>query len=489
MSPPTPAEWDAIRPIFTELYERLSLKDVQTELETRGFHASERMYRTRIKHWRLGKNKKDEVLRGTREHEAQGETTSYSIRSVPIPSEEVHEFSTPEGIDRSEVNNFENPRSRMPRDMIWSTLAPSRQFSCGTDEPSYVEQRDQLLDLLGAVNQNCHASSLIEALRRLSNKIPKEIAPQRWEKSWTNCVRSIQQHYTPLSSQFWTLGTLESDEPQLYPSITFGSLFFKYHNMRTLGDQEAAVATIDAAFGMARPLLMQPDPRLLIYFLESIEYTRARGYNRLATYMILHFALEARTALGLNHPITVFMASLHQSDDSTLDRIVEVGIRCIIDQFCFHIGGEHVETMRLLLTASMILKHQRAFDEAFNTLETLIAVYQMKYGLCSYQVCHALVDQAYVKIEQVQYDEATELLNRAMELLDGVVDWNERIESRVRCQVCFAAVSGARGNFVHKRDYLQLALETGRVQLGDEHWMMRDARASLVTVSSHLNRD
>lgn len=42
---------------------------------------------------------------------------------------------------------------------------------------------------------------------------------------------------------------------------------------------------------------------------------------------------------------------------------------------------------------------------------------------------------------------------------------------------------------MHKKEQLQLALEMGELQLDDEHWMMRDARASLVTVSLNLHQN
>src|SRR5687768_4349071 len=58
----TPAEWEELRPRFTELYlhERKRLADVSRILrEERGFHATDKQYKDRIRKWGVRKNFKD----------------------------------------------------------------------------------------------------------------------------------------------------------------------------------------------------------------------------------------------------------------------------------------------------------------------------------------------------------------------------------------------------------------------------------------------
>ncbi|TIC90580.1 hypothetical protein CH35J_011810 [Colletotrichum higginsianum] len=57
--PPTAEEWESYRPLIAELYTRRTLKDIRAQLkDVHGFHATERMYKGRLKSWGIEKNKR-----------------------------------------------------------------------------------------------------------------------------------------------------------------------------------------------------------------------------------------------------------------------------------------------------------------------------------------------------------------------------------------------------------------------------------------------
>ena len=99
--------------------------------------------------------------------------------------------------------------------------------------------------------------------------------------------------------------------------------------------------------------------------------------------------------------------------------------------------------------------------------------------MASYQVSHAAVDQAYVRLEQREYASAEILLVEGMHKAEGIRDAHGRTESRVRCQVALARLKGATGDAAERSETLRLALQVGENGgLEENRWMMLDTRAS-----------
>lgn len=74
--PPTPEDWERIQPIFTDLYinQGKRLKDVEALLRSRhGFHATPKMYKSRITKWKLKKYvksaDKENIVRAIQDHQ------------------------------------------------------------------------------------------------------------------------------------------------------------------------------------------------------------------------------------------------------------------------------------------------------------------------------------------------------------------------------------------------------------------------------------
>ena len=93
----TPAEWEEVRPRFTELYltGRKRLADVSRILRhERGFHATDKQYKDRIRKWRLKKNFKDDEKR---EALATGFSTESGdhvvLHGAPIPQHRLRRFA------------------------------------------------------------------------------------------------------------------------------------------------------------------------------------------------------------------------------------------------------------------------------------------------------------------------------------------------------------------------------------------------------------
>lgn len=233
---------------------------------------------------------------------------------------------------------------------------------------------------------------------------------------------------------------------------------------------------------MVPQLLGIQDPRLLLYLLESIAYSMYVGYGDIANKLIGYFMAMASTILGLQHPITIFSAGLHQPDSPALRAFIEIGLQTVVDQFSTQLGAGHLETMRILLTSSTILKHLKSFTAASRNLDTLLPLYENAYGTESYQVVHCLVDKAYVEFAQLDLPQAESFIIMAMKRATLIGDLNERVESEVRCLVCLEQLRKLQHDLAQASYSLSSALELGSTALSHDHWMMRDARAQLEEV-------
>lgn len=293
-----------------------------------------------------------------------------------------------------------------------------------------------------------------------------------------NIVESAQAYYTSmLSSNSWVLATVDYDMKELYPSMEFGGLFNRFVNLRTARKFERSFKCLNTAFDMIKPLLKTQDPRLITYLFESIAYLKTLGHVELANSLIQNFSQMSYIVLGRSHPITILTACLYLSDEQLQPRLVEAGLDRIKSNLRTHLGPLHVETMRFLLTASTILKHQKSFDASLRYLEELQTPYELVYGVNSYEACHALVDNGHLCRLLRKYDEAEAVIGESLRRAHEITDEYDHIQSVVRCTNALAVLEGDRGNMALKRSYLKTSLSTAEGKLEPFHWMVLEAQA------------
>ncbi|KAK5272967.1 hypothetical protein LTR96_002599 [Exophiala xenobiotica] len=142
--PHTHQEWEAIRPIFTKLYqeEGKSLSEVMDIMAERGFHARQVHYKHRINIWGLDKNKKESDMafaaRVIEQRQLRGKKTRLRIRGKELTPTDVEKYWKRKP---SKVEDTALVPDTPPCMMYW-TPAPSPAMT-GTSElsPSSTQTR------------------------------------------------------------------------------------------------------------------------------------------------------------------------------------------------------------------------------------------------------------------------------------------------------------------------------------------------------------
>ncbi|KAH8762340.1 hypothetical protein BGZ57DRAFT_573056 [Hyaloscypha finlandica] len=114
---PTAEDWERHRPLIKRLYadEGMKLKEVVAIMASQhGHNASLKMYKDRIKKWRLDKKNKEgdmlAILRKKTEREAVGKSSSFRVRGQPVTIEEVyHYFKRKKNMRDQEAYNAPTP--------------------------------------------------------------------------------------------------------------------------------------------------------------------------------------------------------------------------------------------------------------------------------------------------------------------------------------------------------------------------------------------
>ena len=419
------------------------------------------MYKTRIHNWHLDKkNKEDEMLalfRRIKERDSRGLKSRFLVRRRVVTSEDVYQYLRRKGIGWTAI-----PLAAAEDSAVWAR----NDIVCYTPGNSPV------------IRPAAGKSAVDEELSLAATaQIPAVPGPAYLDTASTNFLRSIQMYYaTMFGPGGWDL----SDKSRPNTPLKFGGEFLKFHNLVTLKRQDEAFKVLDVAFGNVRALLQTGHPRLLVYLLECIAFSRSVGHEHVARSLIEFFTRMAAQVLDPMHPITVFASSLRQTiDGATLDGFVEVALQCMAEQFLTHIGGRHDETMGLLLASASILKHQRSYYMASARLDQLLILYEQAFGPRSYQASHALADHAVVKTEMGDFGDAMALMLEAMHRAEGIADPKEKTESQVRNLMNLSTLRLAEGDVPQMVESLKLALRISEDGLEEEHWMIRHVSAML----------
>ncbi|PMD52751.1 uncharacterized protein K444DRAFT_542978 [Hyaloscypha bicolor E] len=114
---PTAENWERHRPLIKRLYadEGMKLKEVVAIMASQhGHNATLKMYKDRIKKWRLDKKNKEgdmlAILRKKTEREAVGKSSSFRVRGQPVAIEDVyHYFKRKKNMRDQEAYNAPTP--------------------------------------------------------------------------------------------------------------------------------------------------------------------------------------------------------------------------------------------------------------------------------------------------------------------------------------------------------------------------------------------
>lgn len=135
--PPTELEWKRIKPHFTKLYydDGRKLKDVMSILRAQhGFHATSKMYKSRITTWDLRRNLSHHevvfIIATVERRKAEGKSTVVVLRGRPVDLQKVFRCQRRKRIKTSDALTF----------YATGRIALNCDLRCITPPPSNVKQ-------------------------------------------------------------------------------------------------------------------------------------------------------------------------------------------------------------------------------------------------------------------------------------------------------------------------------------------------------------
>ncbi|KAE8445445.1 hypothetical protein EG329_013458 [Mollisiaceae sp. DMI_Dod_QoI] len=125
---PTSEDWERYQPLIKHLYvdEKKTLKEVAAIMAQQGHHATPRMYKHRIKKWKLDKNNKESDMLAIRrkkvERDAAGKQTTIRVRGQTITMEQVDHYFKRKGTQTQTQEAYDAPT---PLDVSCRTPSPA----------------------------------------------------------------------------------------------------------------------------------------------------------------------------------------------------------------------------------------------------------------------------------------------------------------------------------------------------------------------------
>lgn len=411
-------------------------------------------------------------------------TRAYMIRGRLVRLEDAYQHFANKGKPRRYWQEHEFPEDSTTPSDVWS-ITPSGvgtpltpAASAGSSLAAQLEAVDGQLERVG------HEQLMDDCVRAAQldiQTLPSTPTPSLADRSLSALCHSTRTYF---SSRFeagaWVLPTTEHDrDDSFYPSARFGGRFLEFDNTRRQKNYAQGQTIIDSTLDMVDELLRVQDSRLVTYFLEGLAFCRANGHDSFAFAVNARFAARARQICGPKHPLFLFSYALLCADPDAQRGYIEVALTSQLHQFLASLRPpQHVETMRLLLTGAMILKHLKCFGAAASFYKTLLEMYVASYGHLSYQTVHCMVDMAHLSLSRNDLDDASVSINGAMQLAGRISHPTERVESMIRSLVCLATMQEIQGDLAGKERRLESATDLGHeADLPRDHWMMRDLRA------------
>lgn len=178
---PTQDEWEAHRATISALYGEETLSRVRDIMKRdHGFEASERMYKTRVKHWRLDKKAKaDEMLQALEmieKRKAEGKPSCVVIRERTISEAEVRKYFKRQKISTSRaIPRRKTSTDRAPTTIICFT--PPSTASPGPTEDGTTLLMDNSSIIDRRANVSADATHLVSSPSMRSKLLPKLVSP------------------------------------------------------------------------------------------------------------------------------------------------------------------------------------------------------------------------------------------------------------------------------------------------------------------------
>lgn len=385
-----PHEWDSHRPLITQLYshEGKTLEEVRSILASAGFPATARMFKQRIRDWKLNKYNKEAEMRRlrrlTRRRKSIGKDSVWQLHGGRIvTAAEIKRYFSRKGVSDLDVDDDDDDDDGSGDgdggDVIESTLADIR-----VSTPAIVDgllERTQTPRVL-SLPESFHALQIVNEQTRAYIYGSFD---SRWKASLP--LYGSRDNCKILEWRTWLFDAMDLIE---------------------VGKGPPAFILLNKVYDRVAGVLHEQHPSLLGEILE-LASTYKRPSQVLFREQLLRFLWRmASIVLQATHPLTRL---LHQLLDHTARAsLVDASIRQAVQIFQSTFGPSHEQTLILHGCHACVEWETAHYDRAASIYRRVTAIRALKHEKRSQLSCWADIAEAEYLCGNHRYEEAEAIL-------------------------------------------------------------------------------
>ena len=525
---PTQDQWEIHRVKISTLYPREKLGRVREIMRRdHGFEASEKMYKTRVRHWGLDKKAKaDEMahaLRIIERRKGEGKSTYIVIRERKMDDAAVLKYFRRQKISKFMSTSRRNdpavrtppaityctpPSTSWPGSAMDETLEPTEHAS-DQDQQADVSRATRLTVLrlpptstsrpgeefksLGLIASNCSPGSTICGFKSqydlltFMDLLPRELVPLApIDNASCNerALASIRDYYcTYFQSPQWEIwiderlnwdkrpGELLADEDLSLalkeierPARIVGSFQIATRLYGT-NNAEEAYSIMNQAFEKFGRLIREQHPQLLTCLLLLICLLDYTGFRELTSEVLFHIHDMAYIMLGSKHHITRLASLLAQSEDR--NSIADRALQYIRDQYRERAGHLHPSYLGAVYNHAWIHFQSGRLDAAKNEFRRLHNLFESYAQFDCMRAREILYSMAQIEAAQGSLETADDLLAEAQRRIARRFGTTQHVDIGLECLRLRATLRQDRSHDIFPM--LSEALEDAEISLGSMH--------------------
>jgi tetratricopeptide (TPR) repeat protein len=365
-------EWENRRELITRLYSRegKTLKEVQRILTQDGFPATPRMFKQRIRAWKLDKNNKEHemnaILRITQRRKSTGKESICHLRGRTVDVAEIRRYFSRKGIRDFELIDTDGD------------ISPEIRVSTPVDELLARAQTPRLL----ALPESFQSLQIV-------NDQTRSYIYGTYESRWQSSL--------PLYTS--------RDNCEILEWRTF---LFDAMDLIEVGKCPPAFTLLNKVYDRVASVLREQHPSLLGEILELASTYKRPSQLQFREQFLQFLARMASIILGATHALTRLLDQL--LDHSLRPSLVDASMRQALHLFQSTFGASHEQTLVLHGCSACLLWETAAYDQAARTYRRVAAIRALKHEKRSQLACWADIAEAEFLRGNARYDEAEEIL-------------------------------------------------------------------------------
>ncbi|KAH8773162.1 hypothetical protein F5882DRAFT_172437 [Hyaloscypha sp. PMI_1271] len=388
---PTAVDWERHRLVIKRLYvdEGMKLKEVVAIMASQhGHNASLKMYKDRIKKWRLDKKNKEgdmlAILRKKTEREAVGKSSSFRVRGQPVTIEEVyHYFKRKKNMRGQEAYNAPTPSDVSCRTPSPAPIVPpfendtqiittnpyswpdqfaqpeGAQYANATENLDDTEMDGMVVftpeRTFSEYNEQIFQCTLHDMYNLISDDqdIPRSpstpqtlLIPERLLLTIKTYVDGSFEQGSWVTSEY---GYCEARGTTSNTPFEFGEYFSSAVSLLDRGLLVEFRRLLSKAFSVVETLIRTQHPRTLDVIIDNMMYLRSSGFHDIAESLLNYLSRISKILLTKDSPMAHIWQLISMLEADSLEQGLIEAWRCGLNAFEKALGCLHTSSLDINL--------------------------------------------------------------------------------------------------------------------------------------------